>query len=326
MVKMEDPNHCNNHFAGAQERVTKKSYLQMFVDYITGIGKIKNIYIYPDISVEQGRQTLDILSYKVLNENTVKRKGRTEKKKRQSLDNVVENNTLTDNPHFRQLDNIQSLLNETLCQSIPFQNVCSGSRRGRKEQEKGSNMAIAYRGGEIRLKSYSTEEIYIDQQSCLLISLKYSKGNMQRRKTCILFMCRDKMYSPSAFLQKVQGQGLEDICISKELAISIAKVIKNNSLDLELMRLADILRLFETNDNCEQTNLLWSDINPEDSITDPGKDNDNHFNDITDNCIQNNGMNNNQESTDWLIKHHVNDKTDSNALPSDSNKSVKQKL
>lgn len=31
---------------------------------ITGNGKIQNIYIYPDISVEQGSNTLDILSYK----------------------------------------------------------------------------------------------------------------------------------------------------------------------------------------------------------------------------------------------------------------------
>ncbi|CAC5403182.1 unnamed protein product [Mytilus coruscus] len=390
---MEDPNHCNNHFAGAQERVSKRSYLQRIVDYITGNGKIQNIYIYPDISVEQGSKTLDILSYKeesgrakldiklptgfkfkyfsktqtgtefqaelvnlyVLNENAVQCKGRTEKKKRQTYENVVTegqttfiDNNIQDNPHFPHLDNFQSLLDGNLCQSMQFQNVSAGSCRARKEQEKGSSMAMSYRGEEARLKSYSTEQLYIDQQACLLISLKYSKGNMQRRKTCILFMCRDKMYSPSAFLQKVQGQGLEEFNqaiyvtafsetdgylniefmkgISKELAISIAKVIQNNSLDLELMRLADILRLFETNDNCEQTNLLWSDINPEDSITDPGKDNDNHFNDITDNCIQNNGMNNNQESTDWLIKHHVNDKTDSNALLSDRNKSVEPKI
>lgn len=49
------------------ERIIKKSYIQRIVDYIamiTGNGKIQNIYIYPDISVEQGSNTLDILSYK----------------------------------------------------------------------------------------------------------------------------------------------------------------------------------------------------------------------------------------------------------------------
>lgn len=46
------------------ERVIKKSYLQRFMDYITGSVKIKYIYVHPDISIEQGNQTLDILSYK----------------------------------------------------------------------------------------------------------------------------------------------------------------------------------------------------------------------------------------------------------------------
>ncbi|XP_052087348.1 uncharacterized protein LOC127724426 isoform X2 [Mytilus californianus] len=346
MVKMDDPNYCNNNFAGAQE---ESGRAKLDITLPTG-SKFKYFSKTQAGTVFQA----EILKQYVLNENTVKRKERTEKKKRQSLENVVTQDETTfidkniqDNPHFRQLDNIQSLLNETLCQSVPFQNVSSGSSRGRKEQEKGSSMAITYRGEETRLKSYSTEELYIDQQACLLISLKYSKGNMQRRKPCMLFICRDKMYSPSAFLQKVQGKGQEEFNqaiyvtafsetdgylniefmkgISKELAISIAKVIKNNSLDLELIRLADILRLFETNDIFEQTNLLSSDINPEDSITDPGKDNDNHFNDINDNCIQNNGMNTYQESTDWLIRNHVNDHTDSNAVLSDRNKFTEPK-
>ncbi|XP_071135431.1 uncharacterized protein [Mytilus edulis] len=375
MVKMEDPNHCSNYFVGAQERIIKKSYIQRIVDYIamiTGNGKIQNIYIYPDISVEQGSNTLDILSYKdksgrskldinlptgskfkyfsktqdgtefqaelnlnVSNKNAVQRKGRTEKKKRQTNENVVTRDQTTcidknmqDNSHPRQLDNIQSFHDGNLGQSIQFQNASAGSCRTRKEPAKGSSMAIVYRGEEIRLKSNSIEEIYIDQETSLLISLKYSKGNMQRRKTCTLLICRGKIYSPSAFLQKVQEQGTEEFNqaiyvtafsetddylniefmkgISKELAISIAKVIQNNSLEMELLRLADILRLFETNDISEQSN-------PEDSIMGTRKNNDNHLNDINDNCIQYNGMDAYQGSTDRPIQYHVNNNSDNDS-------------
>lgn len=158
---------------------------------------------------------------------------------------------------------------------------------------------------------------------------------MQRRKTCTLLICRGKIYSPSAFLQKVQEQGTEEFNqaiyvtafsetddylniefmkgISKELAISIAKVIQNNSLEMELLRLADILRLFETNDISEQSN-------PEDSIMGTRKNNDNHLNDINDNCIQNNGMDAYQGSTDRPIQHHVNNNSDNDALLNDSHR------
>ncbi|XP_063404297.1 uncharacterized protein LOC134687769 [Mytilus trossulus] len=289
----------------------------------------------------------ELVNLYVSNKNAVQRQGRTVKKKRQTNENVVTRDQTTtidknipDNSHPRQLNNSHSFHDGNLGQSIQFQNASAGSCRTRKEQAKGSSMANAYRGEEIRLKSYSTEEIYIDQETCLLISLKYSKGNMQRRKTCTLLISRDKMYSPSAFLQKVQGQGLEEFDqaiyvtafsetdgylniefmkgISKELAISIAKVIQNNGL--ELMRLADILRLFETNDLFEQSNLLWSDFSPDDSITGPGKDNDNYLNDINDNSFQNNGVDAYQESADRPIQHHVNNNTDNDALLNDRNK------
>ncbi|OPL33935.1 hypothetical protein AM593_09567, partial [Mytilus galloprovincialis] len=333
MVKMEDPNHCSNYFAGAQD---KSGRSKLDINLPTG-SKFKYFS-----KTQDGTEFQAELNLNVSNKNAVQRKGRTEKKKRQTNENVVTRDQTTcidkntqDNPQFRHLDNFESFLDRNLGQSIQFQNASAGSCRTRKEQEKVSSMAIAYRGEEISLKSFSTEEIYIYQETCLLILLKYSKGNMQRRKTCRLFICGDKMYSPSAFLQKVQEQGTEEFNqaiyvmafsetdgylniefmkgISKELAISIAKVIQNNSLEMELLRLADILRLFETNDIFEQRN-------PEDSIMGTRKNNDNHLNDINDNCIQYNGMDAYQRSTDRPIQHHVNNNSDNDALLNDSHR------
>ncbi|CAC5403181.1 unnamed protein product [Mytilus coruscus] len=198
-----------------------------------------------------------------------------------------------------------------------------------QEQEEGLNMAIFYRRKKVRLKSVSTEELNIFQQPCLLISLKFEKGkDMQRRKTCILFMWKDKMYSPSALLQKLKGldkinQTIYVIAfsesdgylyieflkyISKELAIVIAKELSNYSNGPEKNRLVDILLLFERFEMFVLNQSLRQFINPEESMTRLESDLD--FNDNS-NHIQKNVINSNQENY---------------SLSSDRKKSPEQKI
>ncbi|VDI68305.1 Hypothetical predicted protein [Mytilus galloprovincialis] len=291
MMKMMD-----NIFSGAQEPVTLKSLFWKFFNYLTGNKKHK--YVYPEISIEQGCQSLEILCYqedsgrsrlnvKLPAGSKFKEIIKTQYMTKFEAEIVYPNGNIM-NKEFRKSCNIQSTSDLDLSQSIPYHNECIGFSSAKDDQDQGALQTLSYGGEEARLRFHSTKELYIYGEACLLTTLKFENGYvMHRKKTCTLFTLKGEMNSASTYLQRVDE--IEDLSSysnviaftetdrylyieilhsdSKDVVYRLAKEFQSRNNVTKISRLKHVLRLFETKNQALRNQSQCFSINHRESTT-----------------------------------------------------------
>ncbi|XP_071135434.1 uncharacterized protein [Mytilus edulis] len=305
MMKMKD-----NIFSGAQEPVTQISLFWKIFNFLTGNKKPK--YVYPEISIEQGCQSLEILCYQVSGGSSVQHRAR-----RASTHREVSQNQY--------------------CQPT-LNNAC-------KDQEQDSLQTLSYGGVEARLRSQSTKELYIYGEACLLTTLKFENGYvMYRKKTCTLFTLKGEMNSASTYLQRVDE--IEDLSNysnviaftetdrylyieilhsdSKEVVYRLAKEFQNHSNVTEISRLKNLLRYLETKNQALRNQSQCSNINHRDSGTRNEKSSIKRLNEIN-KISQNKVLDAHQERYYSNSKFHIKDNKDTTFSHAERQQSVEKK-